>query len=163
MVSMTSHQRPRVLVLCGSLTCGFAFLIFTLGSNRAAQPAASQSSGAPRIQIPDSTLPLSEGLSVVRTLLDAQVALLASGRNASLQEVLGQPEVASLKGEFTVIDSETASFKNYQLHLRSHLPRYEISLVPDKGCGLAFFVNEKDHIYVGQMLGCNEKSPVHNP
>ena len=143
---MKMNQRTSVFVLFGSLACGLAVLAVTLH-------AATQTAGG--------TLALTEGVRIMRLVGSAEVSL-AAGRDSparyrALTEVLASPDAASFKGDVTVIDGETGSFKGYRMRITAQGGRYEASLIPDKGCGLAFFVDEKNVIYVGRGLGCDEK------
>jgi hypothetical protein len=56
-------------------------------------------------------------------------------------------------------DAETADFGEYTLRLTRSEDRakFELSLVPKDGCGLAFFSNDKNIIYSGKALGCSDK------
>jgi hypothetical protein len=108
---------------------------------------------------------MNDGVLVMRLVMSAEVQLAASGRDTpvrfrSLADVIANGEVSALKRDVTVIDSEDGLYKGYSLRVAAQGARYEASLTPDKGCGLAFFVNEKNVIYTGRGLGCDEKTPA---
>jgi hypothetical protein len=114
--------------------------------------------------VPAPTLAMDDGVFVMR--LVAGLEIQANGRDnpiryRPLAEILAMRDATSLWQDVTLIDSENGLYKGYVLRVTAQGSRFEASLVPDnRGCGLAFFIDERILIYTGRGLGCSEKSPA---
>lgn len=122
--------------------------------------AACRHDGPARPQPPGPTLPIEDGVFVMRLVASLEVE--NAGRQSAPQ-YLPLSGIAALsdpwlKRNVTIIDGENGSYKGYALRVTADGPRFQASLVPDnRRCGLAFFIDERILIYTGYGLGCHEK------
>lgn len=137
---MTRNDRTRLCATCCGAVFGFAVLMLAAHvSGQEAGPALTSR----------------EGVTVMRHLMNAEFALEGRG---SLSQVLTNPETADLASAVSVLNDRRASYKGYVLSLNTHNDgQFELSLVPSKGCGPAFWSSEGSVIFVGQALGCEGK------
>ena len=114
---------------------------------------------APRPAVAAPTLGVEEGVNVMRRLIDVEVNAYRAGFRP-LADLLSAPDPESprLKSDMTLTDNENGSFKDYDVRVTAQNARFEASLVPSRrGCGLAFFIDERAVIYTGDGLGCPER------
>ena len=121
--------------------------------------------------VPAPTLTMDDGVFVMRLVAGLEIAANgrddpATGRDnpiryRPLAEILAMRDATSLWQDVTLIDSENGLYKGYLLRVTAQGSRFEASLVPDnRGCGLAFFIDERILIYTGRGLGCRERNPA---
>jgi hypothetical protein len=133
---------------------GFAVLVAVFVGN-----AACRHDSPAQPQPPGPTLPIEDGVFVMRLVASLEIE---NRQNAAqylpLSGIAAMPDQTWLKKNVTLIDGENGSYKGYALRVTADGSRFEASLVPDnRGCGLAFFVDERILIYTGYGLGCHEK------
>lgn len=109
-------------------------------------------------QPPGATLTIEDGVFVMRLVASLEVENAARHNAAQylpLSGIAAMSDQTFLKRNVTLSDNEDGSYKGYALRVTADGPRFEASLVPDnRGCGLAFFIDERILIYTGYGLGC---------
>lgn len=101
-------------------------------------------------------LPLDKALSIVRAIGTVQAEVKSKeNRYLSLEDVLKYGSFPR-RHEVSLNGRTSGTVKNYKLSvvLSDDSQHYQILLVPESGCGSAFFSNEDFVIYEGKALGC---------
>jgi hypothetical protein len=125
--------------------------------------------GASGGSVPAPTLTMDDGVFVMRLVATLEDAANgrddpAKGRDSPIRyrplaDLLAMRDATTLGKDVTLIDSENGLFRGYVLRVTAQGSRFEASLVPDsRGCGLAFFIDERILIYTGRGLGCDKKT-----
>jgi len=81
------------------------------------------------------------------------------GNYVPLAALLKRKGLAELAAKFDTLDTTWGRVANYALSVNPSPDgkHYQASLVPQQGCGSAFFCSESAIIYEGKALGCTER------
>ena len=98
-----------------------------------------------------------DALGLVRTVNTIQATKsVGGGRYGSLGDILRKDGSLPLQREIILSDDSSGSVRDYKLSVvvSGDGRRYQVSLRPAAGCGIAFFSGESGVIYEGRGLGC---------
>lgn len=98
-----------------------------------------------------------EALSVVRLVATTEGEKKSAGNSfVTLPELMTHPAMRGRHEEFSMVDSHTATFRNYTLTVipSADGQHFQLSLVPKSGCGYTLFTNETFVIYESKVPGC---------
>ena len=109
------------------------------------------------------TLPEGSGdpvLRLIRMVGTTEAEFSASeGGYVSLAALLKHRNFRGYASKLELIDSTSAKTGGYILSVipSADGKRFQVSLVPEQGCGVAYFSSENYLIYQGKGLGCPER------
>lgn len=99
-------------------------------------------------------------LKLVRMLVTAETDIrLSEGRFVSLDKLTQQARWQRALTGITLTDNSSGAFNNYKLLVvaSGDGQHFQVSVMPQSGCGLSMFSNEAAVIYEGLALGCSNK------
>lgn len=99
-------------------------------------------------------------LKLVRTLVTAETEIrLSEGHFVSLDKLTEQARWRRALTGITMSDHSSGAFNNYKLFVvaSGDGQHFQVSVMPQSGCGLSMFSNEAAVIYEGLALGCSNK------
>jgi hypothetical protein len=106
---------------------------------------------------PDSVSP-DDAVALIRLINIVQAEHIATRGTGfgSLEEVLNHRSF--IRPENLKVAGNTATFKNYTLSLATAEDgkQFKVFLVPQSGCGRAYFSDDSFLIYEGRAFGCTE-------
>jgi hypothetical protein len=94
-----------------------------------------------------------DGIRLARAINSAQVS--QSGTYADVRELIGDP-VLSAFAPAIQFEGEIVRIGNHRIMmvLAADRKHYQFTIVPDSGCGTAWFSSDRGMIYTGRALGC---------
>jgi type II secretory pathway pseudopilin PulG len=98
-----------------------------------------------------------EALSVVRLVATTEGEKKSTVNSfVTLRELMTHPAMNGRLEEISMVDSHTATFRNYTLTVipSADGQHFQVSLVPKSGCGYTLFTNETFVIYEAKASGC---------
>ena len=102
-------------------------------------------------------LETNEALGVVRLVAATEAEKKSAGNSfVTLPELMAHPAMKGRLEEISMVDSRTATFRNYTLTVipSADGQHFQLSLVPKFGCGDSLFTNETFVIHEAKAPGC---------
>jgi hypothetical protein len=99
--------------------------------------------------------PQANGVTLARMINTAQADHGRTGY-LPLSELVKDSMFAGLGNDLSVSSNDEGRFRQHivALTLSEDRRRYQVAIVPEAGCGPAWFTTERGAIYAGQGLGC---------